>query len=535
MPQGDKRLVLNVRERLLSDDFNRLQGIAAAERAALLRSAFNDALGDWFAAGGLQTPYASSNPSLVGDVYGGLMVQPDNAGYFLVQGGVAGFLDPAAVGVEENPYRVVNDPGVSVPAALPFTSNAGGGSPRWDVVECQPADALLSQESRYVFNPATGIASPILVDKVRAGRLTYRVRIGTVGAGFPGLAVGWMPLAVVCAPAGSSSLLTSDVWDVRPLVRERVRPNPLVLGPNQSNCPILSSEYRHITAVDAAFNQWVGASEAVFNGYQVGGKLERSTPSTLAQFGSTAASGGRAGVINADLADNKSTFALTAGGLVYVAALFPAGLPRWQRYSQLPIGLGRVPSGPRGILVVTTATPLANGLFAALPLPTASTFGGSAPGCALATVACNSFPIPQHAWANSTVHWVASLPRAGTVGGGGGTFNLTPGQDFPPFARSIFVRFEIFGNHSGGPTNGLVTGTTRVGSSVGVPFFNDHVAMFANVSCTVSFSAWVPVLPRLTPNDPALPAVQSIVLVAAFTGAISSVTMTVLAWNASDR
>ncbi len=537
MSQGDKRLIWNLRERIVSADLLRAQALAAAEKAGLLRSFYNDVAGDWWSAGGLETPVVSSSPSLAGDVYGGLMVQPDNAAYYLVTPGAVGVLEPSGLGADDNPYRVIVDPGVATAGVLPFTSNAAGASPRWDVIECQPADRVLEQQTRDIYNPATGVASPVLVDKVSAGQLNYRVRVGTVGAGFPGVAAGWLPLSVACVPAGSSSLLTSDLWDVRPLVRERVRPNSVDLGGPVGSSPVVACEYRHRAAADAVFNQWVGTSESVFNGYQVGGILDRSTPSTLAQFGSTAASGGRAGVVNGDLADNKSTFSLTSGGLVYVAAVFPALLPRWQRYSQVPVGSGRVPSGPRGILLVTTTPPAANGLYSGLPMPTAAVFGGgSFGGCMLAAVACDTAPIPRTSWASGTEHWVASQPRAGTVAGTDGFFLITPGQDFPASARRVLVEFIVSGDNTGGQTAGTTTVTSLANGEAGsLVVFSERVGMVVSGATSIRFQAWIPIIPRTTPNDPSLPATQKLSVSTNLAVSASALTMTVLAWSSSDR
>lgn len=540
MAQGDKRLFFNTRERFVSDDLNRLQAIEAAERAANLRGFYNDILSDWYSAGGLQTPVVSSSPSLVGDVYGGLMVQPDNAGYFLVQPGVAGFLDPAGVGVDDNPYRLVNDPGQQTPAVLAFTSNSGGGSPRWDVVECQPVDTVIAQESRYIFNPATGIASPVLVDKVKAGRLTYRVRVGTVGAGFPGLAAGWMPLAVVCAPAGSSSLLTSDVWDVRPLVRERTRPSPSDGAVGYA--PVFSAEYRLRDAAAAVFNQFVGYSEASWNGYQAGGRLERSTPSTLAQFGSTAASGGRAGVFNLDIADNRSTYVLAADARINLLALFPAGLPRWQRYSQVAVGAGRIPNGPRGILVVTTSGANSNGSIGGIPLPASMAFGAStANGCLLASTTCDGGSLPRAALASDGEHWTNGAPSlAGTVSGGGFYWDISANVPWPYAARRVLVAFKCIVDNTAGTAIARVVGSTGTASGEQPANFVDiRMPCLVSATAKVDFQVWLPCLPRNLPPDQNLPTTMRVnVALAGDAGALPgmvSATMKMLAWSSSDR
>lgn len=547
MAQGEKRLYFNLRERLVSDDMNRLQAIEAAEHAALLRGRHNDAIGDWYSAGGLQTPVVSSTPSLLGDVYGGLMVQPDNAGYYLIQPGVAGFLDPAGVGVDDNPYRVCNDPGVVTPGVLPFTSNAGGGSPRWDVVECQPVDTVVVQESRYIFNPATGIASPQMVDKVKAGRLSYRVRTGTVGGGFPGLAAGWMPLAVVCAPAGSSSLLTSDLWDVRALVRERAR-SQNGTGVPVGYSPIHACEYRLRDANNAVFNHWAGVAESIFQGYAAGGKLERSTPSTLAQFGSTAASGGRAGVFNMDIADNQSTYVLGAQVRVNLVALFPAGLPRWQRYSQVPVGTGRVPSGPRGVLVATTSGANSNGIIGGIPLPAAMAFGGGAvaDGCLLGSTVCDASSNPRAGLGTDGEHWIsnytgtgAQLVAATSIVGTTFLWDIVPNVPWPFSARRVLISFRVVVDNTGGSTLArafVAIGTTGEPSAGGLW---RRVPCLVSAASTIEFEAWLPTLPRLVPTDQNPPATMRITLQligdAGSLAGLTSGNLACIAWSSSDR
>jgi hypothetical protein len=544
MSQGDRRLVQNTRERLTSADINDLQSLSAAEKAGLLRAWYNDRLGDWYLAPGLQSQVSSSSPSLVGDVYGGLMVQPDNAAYFLVQPGAAGFLDPTGVSTYDNPYRVVVDPGVAIAGLLPFTSNAGGGAPRWDVIECQVADVVLAQENRYIFNPSTGIATPELVDKVRAGRLTYRVRTGTVGAGFPGLAAGWMPLAVCCAPAGSSSLLTSDVWDVRPLVRERTQRRFTVdVSTGDGYSPNKVADYRLNSQTE---NKWIGVSEGEFNGYPAGGQLLRSTPSTLAQFGLTTNVGGRFGSLNIDLADNQSAFTPASDSFFYLVALFPHLLPRWQRYSQVAIGSGRVPTGPRGFLVATTIKPGANGIVKSVPMPTAAQFGGGSTfaGACLGVSAFSSGSIPQRASAAAHVHELTySRSLAAVVSGATFRFSYVTthsGDHFPPHARRVKFHFSGVTDNLGGSTftQVLVECLDLSSGSVvyAVPLDNVRQQIPSTNGAAVDFEFWAPILPRLMPSDVNGLTGGMRIDVAYFTaGSVHvSATLRAMAWSADD-
>lgn len=538
MSQGDKRLVWNLRERILSADLVRGQALAAAEKAGLLRSFYDDTLGDWFDAPGLQSLITSSTPSLLGDVYGGLMVQPDNAAYFLVQPGSIGVLEPTGLGPDDSPYRVVVDPGVSVAGALPFTSNAGGVSPRWDVVECQPVDRVLEQQTRDIYNPATGVVVPTLVDKVRAGQLNYRVRVGTPGSGFPGVAAGWLPLAVVCAPAGSNSLLTSDVWDVRPLVRERVKkPHPVDPSTGTGFAPIPTADYRFITQTE---NKWNGVAESEFNGYAAGGMLTRSTPSTLAQFGLTTAGGGRFASLNADLVDNQASYTLGANTPVYLVALFPVLLPRWQRYSQVPVGTGRVPAGPRGFLVATTTKPAPNGVIKSMPLPTAAQFGGGSvhAGCLLASTMCSAGSAPLLSSAAASIHhWTDAPNLAGTIVGADFRFDFDPtlGTYWPPSARRVLYRFVGTSDNTGGTnsTGVLVQVVDLSTSQVYATLMNERRPMTSGV-IVIDFAFWAPVLPRLTPAALTFPGNMRVVVnYNTQVGHISS-SIRCLGWSSAD-
>ncbi len=544
MPQGDKRLIQNIRERIVSADINALQAIAAAERASLLRSQYNDLLGDWYVAPGLQTEFVSSSPSLPFDVYGGLMVKPDNAAYFTVQPGVGGFLYPAAAsGTYDVPYEVINDPGVSVAGALPFTSNAGGGAPRWDVVECQPVDTVLAQESRYIFNPGTGIATPEIVDKVRALRLTYRVRVGTPGGGFPGLAAGWAPLAVVCAPAGSSSLLTSDVWDVRPLVRERARRRFAVdVGTGAGYCPNVVADYRFTTLNAPA--RWIGTSESEFNGYRAGGQLLRSTPCQLGQFGGTGPTGGQYGAVSAELSDNQASYSGTVDTGIYLVALFPHLLPRWQRYSQAAIGTGRVPTGPRGILVTTSTIPKPNGVVIGVPMPTAAQFGGGSTfaGAVLGASQLNSSSVPRPASASARVHeWPGARTLAATIASSTFTFsfaNPASGLYFPPHARRVLFDFLGTSNNSGGQLTTEVTASAidlNQGQVYAYPVNLERHSILAINGAEVRFRFWVPVLPKDTPSAIVGPTGGFEINVSyTVAGAHLTGTLTARGWSADD-
>jgi hypothetical protein len=372
MSSGNKRIVINSRERAVSGDVNRAQAFEASNRAQAMRRQVNrvghNANPRTYQAVGRDAIDIGVAPTAgtVHDCIHGLMVRPDAAGYLLVDPGSAGFLLAgfSGLGADDSPYIVVDDAGVSAIDVLTFTANAGPG-PRIDVIECRPVDAVVESSSRDIYDPVTGLFTPATVEKVRAASLEYRIRTGTPGAGFPGTDPDWMPLAVSVMQQGAASFLQTDFYDVRPLVSERV------LGflertqaTTDAATPAVDTDIsaRALDSVGQTF--LVGAYYGHFCGYRSGGLLCANTPSALARFND--ASFGMRPAFEPSHTDNKCGGAqapvTTKGALNAIVAAFPMGLNRWVRYTQAAVGAapytgyasvdGRLPWGPNGILVV---------------------------------------------------------------------------------------------------------------------------------------------------------------------------------------
>lgn len=403
MSSGQKREVINTRERVVSTDINDLQDFIAKARAESMRRLYQRH-------GTQHNPLEypeSGTPVILGtetqgtlhDCIGGLMVRPDNGSFLLVDPGTAGFYYPGYSGATANdsPYVVVDDPGVTSNATLTFTAN-GSGNPRIDIVECRPVDTTLATESRDIYNTTTGQFVPASVPKVKSAVLEYRVRLGTANAGFPAIDQQWMPLAMVVVQSGATGFTQCDVYDVRPLVGERDhRTGPYFTAtlPGNTTTGDLLIEDRMLRS-DGTTNTWNGWLRASYQGYRVAGMVVRNVASSLADFGTATTGGGDTPWFEYRNTENHITtgggaVVNTAGRLNCLALLFPRGLGRCVRYTQnsTPTSqwpdisgpqttvTGRQPRGLNGILVVTGAI-VANavGTISTSALP--ATFGNSA-------------------------------------------------------------------------------------------------------------------------------------------------------------
>ncbi len=286
MSNGGKRIELTTLERASSGDMLRMQAFAAANAGQVLRALFNNRR--WtYAYPGLHVPISTLNTPLSAQVLGGLMVRCDLPASLLVDPGVAVMLVPGGT-PDDSPMMIVDDPGVTSTGVLAFTPNGGAGT-RLDYVECQPVDTVLESTTRDIFDVPTQTFIPTAVNKVRAQRLTYRIRTGVAGAGSPGPVAGWLPLAVVAVQVGATGFTQCDVWDVRPLADDLVdhdqdrATTPLGAALNQVGSSRLDMHLSVDNAPgDYRINGWATSS---FDGYLAGGTIVRSSASSLAQFG----------------------------------------------------------------------------------------------------------------------------------------------------------------------------------------------------------------------------------------------------------
>lgn len=378
MANGGKRVVLNTRERVISNDHNRLQDMIAQSRATALARLYNDEYNADAPGYGERTIVGGQTP-MHADVFGGLFVRVDDTTSLFIDPGVVGVVDPEQTpGLDDDPYKVIDDPGLETAGVLTWQAN-GGGSPRIDLVCADVVDQVLETDNRDIFDTATGLFTPQQVNKVVAKRLVYEIVRGNQGAGIPPIP-NRIVLAVASVPPGSSNWQDVTFWDVRPLVADRIRPTKTI---NETQRRYYEYDFR----TDSHVHHGYAYSE--YRGYLVGGRLMAAVP-------------GPGDVeFNANSSDNSTigdTYQGPLSGTSDVGAnpvflLFPAGLPRWARYSEgnAP-GLGiRAPYGTRGILVAGRARAGTadyakadeDGLATGVELPASTGLGGTADGVLL--------------------------------------------------------------------------------------------------------------------------------------------------------
>lgn len=464
MSDGFRSLVINTQERAVSTDINRLQKFAHQEIAELFRSMLDvypasddDQLGTITEPNTIETP-------LRAEILNGLMVQPTGGTTSVaISGGVAFFMAPDAAADESN-YKFIRDPGLAT-GSLTIAANASG-STRIDVIECQiNATPAIVTDSRDIFNTATGLFSAGTVTKETRGQLSYRVRAGTPGAGFPGTVSGWLPLAVVSVPNGATNVDTCTFWDVRPLVSDRTH---LYSTPKDMSDTLRGDG---MITYAAGVSTMTGHYEATYNGRRLGGKMRRGGIGTDGDL------------VLTDASNYAADVSFAANSMTYVYLMVPYGLPRWARYTDGPAN--RVPRSPRGIPVLSSIAPDVKGKpSAAITLP--ASLGFVTTTTAGVCIAADPCTIQDGATTRGPNQlWIAGRsqvfggPRpggvfaghsiAGSTAGGKSTITFTPGTNFPANARRLYVSFA--GNITSDNTSAL--------DIVGAAIFNTSPATFA--------------------------------------------------------
>jgi hypothetical protein len=351
MPSGKKTLQFNTQERAISTDENRLQAFAAYSDGELFRYMLNTSAEDDMQAAAVISDNVSE--PMPAEIINGLMMQPQAGNLNIaITPGCAYVLLPDG-DPDASAYKYVRDSGSR--GVLTMTAG-GGGAPRLDVIECQPSLVVVETDNRDIYNPTTGLFVATTVPKATQYQMTYRVRLGTPGAGFPGAVTGWTPLAVALVAGTATTNDQIVFWDVRPLLNDRVHtPFALKTGPQAWMGQTLIQAAPSLVTTTGYFS-------ALLNGRRLGGELR---------------SGNDAGptlTTDADSIDLTSAINQEAGftavawaeWFLYLAT--PYGLPRWARYTTSPVG--RVPRSPRGIPIVSRIGPNPNGSpTSPIPLP----------------------------------------------------------------------------------------------------------------------------------------------------------------------
>jgi hypothetical protein len=437
MDSGTKVIVVNPQERAVSSDANRLQAFGAASLAEALRYLLDVPYGtdDVQASSGAQTSEVVTDTSpLTGEVVGGLCVVPQLASLnLLVTAGLLYAVDPgSSPSADDSVYKYVKDPGVQTLGNLAMTANSSG-SIRIDVIEVQRQTTVTESDPRDTFNATTGIFTTSTLPKVTNSSLVYRVRAGTAGAGFPGTASGWLPLAVASVASGATTCDQMTFWDVRPLLSDR--------WPSVQNVSTARVRRLETIASGSVATAFGGHFDMVLSGRRVGGKLRRGTPGTDATSIDITA-----------VANQDPAVASASNGMFwYLWLCCPFGLPRWARYTD-PVSGSRVPRNPRGIPVVSLAPPNVDGSLGlnAVTLPTSLGFGTVTPSagqlCCVGAGLVNSTPsvTGYYSGGGGTDYPVVGAPTAtGVVTGSSVAFNLIGQTHFPPQAREVLVQVNL--------------------------------------------------------------------------------------------
>lgn len=454
MPSGRKVEIYNTRERLVSSDHNREQAFAADDTAEEARKLLSTAM--ILDAGPVEAEVDTVADPIEGHIMGGLLVEPQQGtdDLFVLSGvvylvdpdGQAGSSDPNPPSPDDNPFKYVRSDGIQTGGTLQLTANLAG-SDRIDIVECRRVPIQVDESgNRDIFDPSTGLFSPVSVDKVQRSELEFRVRLGTAGAGLPATAQGWLPLCVVNVPAGTTSPVVDDAtfWDVRPLVTDRARP-PF----NQTRT--FSKAFHPTAFIDGATNPTVvhnltGQLEGENNQYVAGGVLRSGVPGT--------GDGDAIDILDVRNQDGAVAFVNFPW---FLWALFPGGLPRWVRYTE---GAPRLPGPFRGIPVVSQVGPISLShstplVPIALPASTGLSATAAFGTCLMAGHTISGSAIPA---AGTVKHGVYKVNGPGVAASQGAATQLVePGSaveawwnisnggalGYPPNARSIIARISF--------------------------------------------------------------------------------------------
>jgi hypothetical protein len=340
MPSGLKQLLINLQERALSGDINRLQSLSSQGWAEAFRYLLNAGGNDDLDAGALVTENAGLGTPMSAEVIGGLLVRPavGSLGLTIDKGvllGVSPDADPDA-----SQYKFVADPGIPLVGTLNMTP--GGSGLRVDIIECSiSTTSIVETAVRDIYNTTTRVFNPTTVTKVQSGKLIYRVRQGTPGGPFPGPAIGWLPLCVASVPASATNNDAMTFWDVRPLLNDRA----FGVANMTTDRSILND-----TMINASqLNKVQGKVDAIINGRRVGGIMRRGSPGVDGDF-----------IDFTDPANQEVNFRFLDGipYLIYLST--PFGLPRWARYTDASSGARR-PRSTRGIYLISIGNCRPNG------------------------------------------------------------------------------------------------------------------------------------------------------------------------------
>ena len=175
MASGQKRMVINTREKIISTDINRLQAFIGTQDAEELRWMLLAPADE----GGAATVSGSATTPPNAMVLNGLWARPEvgTVNLFITPGVIA-MVDPdAPPSADDSPCKIIVDDGVLLGGALVLTP--GAGSTRIDIVECSRTTQVLETDNRDIYNPSTGLFTPASVTKAAPGWSSSTCRCAT--------------------------------------------------------------------------------------------------------------------------------------------------------------------------------------------------------------------------------------------------------------------------------------------------------------------------------------------------------------------
>lgn len=341
--------------RILSTHINNAQTFASKATAERAKYEYNN----MYAVGGADSQSGWVDHTQAGftspptaDVLGGLKVRPFSS-YLLVSPGVLGSLVTTASysSALDSDYMLVDSAGVQDATVLPFVANPSG-SARVDVVECQVID-VVTNVSVDVIDPVTELFSSSLQPDVKQAGLSFRIRQGTAGSGYPGHQQGWLPLAIIIHPSGSTNFSNTDIYDVRPLTAMRASSHARVHLSREYMSGHQHTYQRTLTGTlrgtfDIKANAAPMYPSSGVGPYRMVGRLCNTRPDNTKPVEADGYTPG-----NLDYVPGSTTTA--AHRWIYVLAFEPHGLPRWSRYSTAPdpVTGEREPGSNWGLYAIT--------------------------------------------------------------------------------------------------------------------------------------------------------------------------------------
>lgn len=486
MASGMKREVINSRERAVSTDINRLQDFLASEVAQMwFEQAGKYELSHDRDPGAETSPAAAATPPF-NAVLGGLRPYPVNGTVDMLVTPGSLFVENATATADDAPFLYATDPGVTAVGVLQLTPVPG--ATRIDVIECQATPTVLETDNRDIYNIVTGLFAPAAVTKVVASRLTYRIRIGVPGGGFPGLAAGWVPLAVARVPAAAADWDTCDLWDVRNLVSEFWN------GSYQSVTTDAEVEEAFLTANEtnaaAPYDvQLTGKVRGHFRQFKIGG-LCANYPTAAAYVDvSTGTTNWAAGM------------AVVPSRPWYVYLAFPFDLPGWRKYAGSAVS-PRSPYGLRGIPVVDVVAPSPSRKpNVAIALPTALGFGGTTSAAVVIGAGMSSAASRMRGWA-SDGHLTICKEKLAVVAtvsdpivSDRSQYTLLDSFYMPSTAKGVLIEFELALTRAAPPgaiVPCMVSPRVRMYDPTGAFIVYEHVLgnQYAYITAAGVISTW---------------------------------------------